>query len=100
MDNAIVETCFSRLLETTIPSSTSVAVEDTRACRLLEIAEVLHGNDGEAYARRLQQVLIAAKGETEGQVTHVLEGTVTSVLTRLQNGMSLSFYVRFDQCLD
>lgn len=80
VDSNIVQGCYARILEN-IPDESFVDELNVAAQRALEVVEVLAGDDGAAYATRLQNAFAAFEGRGQNIV---LEKAVEKVLTRFR----------------
>jgi len=77
-------TYFSRMLES-VSSAVTVDVKGEYSLRMLEVAEVLSGDDSESYAQYLMRVLKAIEGEDTGG--KVIQEVVEYALTYIRTGM-------------
>lgn len=79
----IVITYFSRTLES-ISSAVTVDVRAEYSLRMLQVAEVLSGEDSESYAQYLMRVLKTIEGEDTGG--KVIQEVVEHALTYIRTG--------------
>ena len=84
----IVVTYFSRMLES-VSSAVTVDVKAEYALRVLQVAEVLSGEDSESYAQYLMQVLKTIEGEDTGGkvIREVVDYALTYVRTGAFSGL-------------
>ena len=80
-----MESYFTRALQGDLPSSSIHGTEDNLP-RLLEILDIICGEDGETYALQLKNVLRAAEGESPPNKRPVLQEAVEEMLTRIHSG--------------
>jgi AP-4 complex subunit epsilon-1 len=82
VEPGIVSTYYTRAIQN-IPPALTVKGKDEYVARLLEVIDVVCGEDGENYARQLKSLLeVAEDGKT------VLESLTESVLSRIKQGWS------------
>jgi AP-4 complex subunit epsilon-1 len=79
----IVASYFSRMLDS-VSSAVTVDVKTGYSLRMLQIAEVLSGENGEAYAQYLILVLKRIEGEDVGG--KVIQEVVECALTHIRTG--------------
>ncbi|KAI0748602.1 ARM repeat-containing protein [Daedaleopsis nitida] len=87
VDQAIVESYYARAIQGDLPS-TSTQGSDDNLPRLLEILDVLCGDDGEAYAHQLKTVLKHAEGDGPVNRRPVLQEAVEEMLMRIHTADS------------
>lgn len=80
-----MESYFARALQGDLPLSSIHGTEDNLP-RLLEILDIICGEDGEIYALQLKNVLRAAEGEGPPNKRPVLQEAVEEMLTRIHSG--------------
>lgn len=92
VDTSIIEAYYIRLLSSVNSSSADIQVA---AHRLLELADVLSDEDGEAYAGHVIRVCDALEGPTSGLATPIplekrpiVQEVVEGVLVKVHNGQS------------
>ncbi|RDX56517.1 ARM repeat-containing protein [Lentinus brumalis] len=89
VDQNIVEAYYARALQGELPSSSSsVHGTDDLLPRLLEILDIICGDDGEAYTHQLRNALKAAEGEGPLNRRAVLQEAVEEMLTRIHGADS------------
>jgi len=85
IDTAIVDAYFQQSLQQAVNAVSHHT--DDRTSRLLEVVEVISGDNGELYASSVKSFLISISGESSSQGTQmVLEYVVEQVLTRIREG--------------
>ncbi|KAI8989666.1 ARM repeat-containing protein [Trametes punicea] len=87
VDQTIVESYYARALQGELPISSQQG-SDEFLPRLLEILDVIAGDDGEAYAHQLKIVLKAVEGDGPLNKRPVLQEAVGEVLNRMHSGDS------------
>ncbi|KAI0723998.1 ARM repeat-containing protein [Cerioporus squamosus] len=87
VDQNIVEAYYARALQGELPSSSVNGTQDNLP-RLLEILDIICGDDGEAYAHQLKNALKAAEGEGHLDRRVVLQEAVEEMLTRIHSADS------------
>ncbi|KAI0929134.1 hypothetical protein AcW1_006156 [Taiwanofungus camphoratus] len=85
VDHGIVETYYSQLLRGDSASASLQGSEDASK-RLLEVTEVICGEDGEMYAQHVKNMLHTVEGAGPLDKRPVLQEAVEEVLRRVQNG--------------
>jgi AP-4 complex subunit epsilon-1 len=85
VDTGIVGSYFVQSVQD-IPSALPVKEKTEYAVRLLEIVEIQCGQDGEAYARQLKNLLAAVEHDAAPEHQLVLEGIIEKVLLYIKNG--------------
>ncbi|KAL1944674.1 hypothetical protein VTO73DRAFT_3104 [Trametes versicolor] len=80
VDQTIVESYYARALQGQL--------SDEPLPRLLEIADIISGGDGEAYAHQLKSILRAVEGEEPPNKRPVLQDAVEELLIRIHTGDS------------
>ncbi|TBU35735.1 ARM repeat-containing protein [Dichomitus squalens] len=88
VDQNIVESYYARALQGDLPSSSVHGTED-HLPRLLEIVDIICGDDGEAYAIQLKNVLNAAEGDGPLNKRPVLQEAVEEMLARIHTADSI-----------
>ena len=76
-------TYFSRMLES-VSSAVTMDIKAEYALRVLQVAEVISGEDSESYAQYLMRVLKTIEGEDTGG--KVIREVVDYALTYIQTG--------------
>ncbi|KAI0362383.1 ARM repeat-containing protein [Trametes cingulata] len=87
VDQAIVESYYARALQGELSPISSDGSEELLP-RLLEILDIVSGDDGEAYAHQLKNVLKAVEGESPLNKRPVLQEAVEEILVRTHSGDS------------
>lgn len=82
VDQTIVESYYARALQGQL--------SDEPLPRLLEIADIISGGDGEAYAHQLKSILRAVEGEEPPNKRPVLQDAVEELLIRIHTGTYLA----------
>ena len=85
VDQSIVEAYYARALQGDLPSSSSQGTEDALP-RLLEILDVICGDNAEAYAQQVKFVLKAVEGEGPLNRRIVVQEAVEEILNRIHTG--------------
>jgi AP-4 complex subunit epsilon-1 len=83
VEPGIVVSYFSRMLES-VSSAVTMDVKAGYSLRMLQIAEVLSGENGEVYAQYLIRVLKTIEGEDTGG--KVIQEVVEYALTYIRTG--------------
>ncbi|OJT09138.1 AP-4 complex subunit epsilon [Trametes pubescens] len=78
VDQSIVESYYARALQGQL--------SDEPLPRLLEIADIISGDDGEAYAHQLKSILRAIEGNVPLNKRPVLQDAVEELLIRIHTG--------------
>ena len=86
VDRSIVEGYYVRTLQGDLPASSTRGTED-KLPRLLEILDIMCGDDGEAYAHQLKNALKAAEGDGPLNRRVVLQEAVEEMLSRVHGGV-------------
>ena len=89
VDQTIVESYYARTLQGDLPSLSSRGSEDNLT-RLLEMLDIICGDDGEAYAQQLKTVLRAKEGDDSLSKRTVLPQAVEEMLVHMHAGR---FYI-------
>jgi len=103
----IVVTYFSRMLES-VSSAVAMDLKAEYALRVLQVAEVLSGEDSESYAQYLMRVLKTIEGEdTDGKVirdvvdyalTYIRAGAFPGLIECTRSPATFSFFLACRRC--
>lgn len=77
-----MESYYAQLLEGQLPVASEHG-SDELLPRLLEIADIISGDDGEAYAHQLKSILKAVEGDEPANKCPVLQDAVEELLIRI-----------------
>ncbi|KAH9901574.1 ARM repeat-containing protein [Cubamyces lactineus] len=87
VDSSIVESYYARALQGELPLTSELGFDESLS-RLLEIVDIICGEDGESYAHQLKNVLKAMEGEGPLNKRPVLQDAVEEALSRMHSGDS------------
>ncbi|KAI0707595.1 ARM repeat-containing protein [Earliella scabrosa] len=82
VDQGIVESYYARALQGDLPATPTQGTDDNLP-RLLEILDIICGDNGEAYAHQLRHVLKTAEGDGPLNKRIVLQEAVEEMLVRI-----------------
>ncbi|KAI0647300.1 ARM repeat-containing protein [Trametes meyenii] len=87
VDEAIVESYYSRTLQRELPMTSEHGSDKLLSC-LLEILDIITGDDGESYAHHFMNVLERIDGDEPLNRRPVLQGAVENLLERMHTECS------------
>ncbi|KAI0333484.1 ARM repeat-containing protein, partial [Cubamyces sp. BRFM 1775] len=87
VDSNIVESYYARALQGELPLTSELGFDESLS-RLLEIVDIICGEDGESYAHQLRSVLKAMEGDGPLNKRPVLQDAVGETLSRMHSGDS------------
>ncbi|KAJ8474319.1 hypothetical protein ONZ51_g7305 [Trametes cubensis] len=87
VDSSIVESYYARALQGELPLTSELGSDESLS-RLLEVVEIICGEDGESYAHQLKNVLKAMEGDGPLNKRPVLQDAVGETLSRMHSGDS------------
>lgn len=85
VDSSIVESYYARALQGELPLTSGLGSDESLS-RLLEVVEIICGEDGESYAHQLKNVLKAMEGDGPLNKRPVLQDAVGETLSRMHSG--------------
>ena len=85
VDSSIVESYYARALQGELPLTPELGSDESLS-RLLEVVEIICGEDGESYAHQLKNVLKAMEGDGPLNKRPVLQDAVGETLSRMHSG--------------